>query len=79
MIEIPNMDEVEKAKILLNPKKGEVLKVSKVYNIFLRAMTINVDMSNGHSLDVNLSFTVMGDSEVPQLDPNKQYIIAEVE
>lgn len=81
MIDIfKKMNDIEKAKILLDIDNNDVARVSKVYNLHIRNITTNMDMTNAHTLEVEMKFILIGDGlKLPQLNPDKQYIIAEVE
>ena len=73
------MDEVEKAKILLGPNSKDVVKVNNIKYMFIKNLTMSIDAQNTSILEVDMKFNLIGDGIIPQLDPNKQYIIAEVE
>lgn len=81
MININNIGEREKAKILLDPNNKDVLKVNNIRHIYIQSISMSSDIENIGSLDVDISFKIINlhGNEIPQLDPNKQYVIAEVE
>lgn len=81
MININNIGEREKAKILLDPNNKDVLKVNNIRHIYIQSISMSSNMESIGSLDVDMSFKIINlhGNEIPQLDPNKQYVIAEVE